>query len=269
MWLNFVLASSLLCGFLLSLAQLLRRREQELALERERLLRDEAIVSVATVAAGAAHAINTPLASISIAAESMAEDPALPADLREDVEMIRQQARLCGEQLRRLAAAQEPGEPSSRLLTDFASQLIERWRVRRPAIDISLRGIDDLVAVHVRRDAALDQALFNLLDNAADAAESAGKPSVSVAWQCRDDTPRASVDLIIDDLGRLDNPAVMRRELAASTKPNGLGLGLTLARASVARLGGRLWLEPRPGGGTRTTVQLPLAALRDTFAGER
>lgn len=263
MWLNFVLAAILLCAFLFLLATLLRRREQELAAERERLMRDDAIVSVAMVAAGAAHAINTPLCTITVAAESIAEDPALPAHFQEDIDTIREQARLCGQQLQRLAAAQHNTAQAPRSLPEFAGQTIERWRIRRPEIEIAREGMDSLPAALVRHDPALDQALLNLFDNAADAAAAVDDPCVRVIWRC-DAEPRGMLELIIDDPGVLDNPAVARRELAASSKPTGLGLGLTLARASIARLGGRLRLEPRVAGGTRTSVQLPLAALHDT-----
>lgn len=260
MWVNFVLAAILLCAFLFLLATLLRRREQELAAERERLMRDDAIVSVATVAAGAAHAINTPLCTMIVAAESMAEDPALPAHLQEDIHTICEQARLCGQQLQRLAAAQHSHAQAPRSLAVFADQTIERWRIRRPEIDIACAGRSRLPEALICHDPALDQALLNLFDNAADAAAAVGKPDVWVTWHC-DAPPCGVLELMIDDPGVLDNPAVARRELATSSKPTGLGLGLTLARASIVRLGGRLRLEPRAGGGTRTSVQLPLAAL--------
>lgn len=264
MWVNFVLAAVLLCAFLFLLATLLRRREQELAAERERLMRDDAIVSVATVAAGAAHAINTPLSTITVAAESLADDPDLPAHFQEDIDSIREQARLCGQQLQRLAAAQHGDAGTPRSLRVFADQTLERWRMRRPEIEIARGTGQYLPDTLIRHDPALDQALLNLLDNAADAALAAGQPHVQVAWRS-DAGPDGVLELIIDDPGRLDNQAVARRELAASSKPAGLGLGLTLARSSIVRLGGRLRLEPRAHGGTRTRVRLPLAALRETY----
>lgn len=266
MWLNFVLATILLCICLLALVSLLRRRERELAAERERLLRDEAIVSVATVAAGAAHALNTPLATIAVAAESISDHPQLPADVHEDIATIRSQVDICAGQLRELVAAHDHQRHASCMLNDYAREIMQRWRTRRPEIEAEIRGLQAMPAFRLRDDPALSQALLNLLDNAADASLAAGHSQVLVDWRCEPDPP-AVLALSIDDAGRLDNPETLNRNLAATTKPHGLGLGLTLARASIARLGGHLLLTQGPHSGTRTIVRLPLAALAEPLTG--
>jgi two-component system sensor histidine kinase RegB len=46
-----------------------------------------------------------------------------------------------------------------------------------------------------------------------------------------------------------------------SAKPGGHGIGLLLASAAIERFGGRVTLADRASGGTRTRVELPLAAL--------
>ena len=46
-----------------------------------------------------------------------------------------------------------------------------------------------------------------------------------------------------------------------SAKPGGHGIGLLLANAAIERFGGRVTLADRATGGTRTRVELPLAAL--------
>ncbi|WP_423822840.1 ATP-binding protein [Salinisphaera sp. SPP-AMP-43] len=253
MWGNFLLAAALLCGFLLVLAAVLRARERELANQRERLMRDDAVVSVATVAAGAAHALNTPLSTIAVAAESVAEHPQLPADIREDIATIRSQTDLCATELRRLVAARDPRAQAVTPLCDYGARLIADWHTRCPEIDLTEVGRATLDRRAIRNDPALTQALTNLLDNAADAAIAVGDQRLWLTWSAG---PRM-LDLAIDDPGGgLDQTAS-----EGSTKSRGLGLGLTLARASLSRLGGDLAFTSLAEGGTQTRIRLPLAAL--------
>ncbi|MES1924781.1 ATP-binding protein [Salinisphaera sp. T31B1] len=263
MWLNFVLAAILLCVFLLAVTAALRVRERELAAQRERLLRDDAIVSVATLAAGAAHALNTPLGTIALAAESLEAHPDLPDDARAEVDTINAQAQVCAAQLRQLVDAHRPDPDAQASVAGFATGVIERWRARRPEIDSAVTGLDRLPAAPLRNDPALAQAFQNLLDNAADASLAADCARVAIDWGCEpgeDDGP-ATLRLSIDDNGRDGDPGFIDGVGLTSTKPGGLGLGVTLARASIVRLGGRLSWHSRPGGGMRTEVRLPMAAL--------
>ena len=266
MWLNFVLAAVFLCVCLLALAHLLRRREQELAAQRERLLRDDAIVSVATVAAGAAHALNTPLATIAVAAESIGDAPELAPEVREEIDAIRSQVDLCAHHLRRLVAAQDTSARTALTLAEYAEHLITRWRTRHPETEVRVSGVAELPPRRVSADPALTQALINLLDNAADASRAAGRDTIAVYWQLHTQGG-AELVLNIDDQGVLHSTEPLNRDLAATTKPHGLGLGLTLARASIARLGGQLRLTRNASGTTRTAVRLPLAALAANLPG--
>ncbi|AWN16097.1 ATP-binding protein [Salinisphaera sp. LB1] len=253
MWINFLLAAALLCGFLLVLAAVLRARERELAGQRERLMRDDAVVSVATVAAGAAHALNTPLSTIAVAAESVSEHPDLPPDVHEDIAIIRSQTALCAAELRRLIVARDPRAQSVTPLSTYAEHLVADWQMRRPEIDLAETGRTALTAVPIRNDPALTQALANLLDNAADAAIAAGDQRLWLTWRCE----QRLLELIIDDPG-----AGLETVADKNARPSrGMGLGLTLARASLARLDATLDFSASSYGGTRTRVRLPLEPL--------
>ncbi|RJS93496.1 ATP-binding protein [Salinisphaera sp. Q1T1-3] len=256
MWAMFVLAALLLCGFLLALAMQVRERERELAETRERALRDDTLVSVATVAAGAAHALNTPLSTIVVAAESVMEHPRLPADVREDVVAIREQADVAAGELRALVAARDPAAQTTTDIARFLDGVLARWHTRRPEIELDTQAWSPLAASAVRHDPALAQALHNLLDNAADAARAAARPRLQLGRR----EQHRHIELTIDDPGPAAAERLSRAE-QPSTKPDGLGLGLPLARASLARLGASLVFEATPDGGTRTRIVVPLAAL--------
>jgi len=101
----------------------------------------------------------------------------------------------------------------------------------------------------------LHQALGNLLENAA--LHTPPGTSVSVAAQLNGadlrvvvaDTgpgiPAGASERIFEKFERLDATSA------------GAGLGLAIARAAIVAQGGRLWVEPNPGGGARFVLLLP------------
>ena len=66
MWWAFLLAASLTAYFVVKLSSAIERRDSELALMREQALRNERLASLTTLAAGAAHELSTPLATIAV-----------------------------------------------------------------------------------------------------------------------------------------------------------------------------------------------------------
>jgi len=103
-------------------------------------------------------------------------------------------------------------------------------------------------------DATLDQALTNLLNNAADA--NPEQIAIRLDWQdesvvidIRDHGPGVAMS-IADQLG----------ETFISTKSKGMGIGLFLTHATINRLGGGVSLYNHPEGGTLTEVKLPRCA---------
>lgn len=104
----------------------------------------------------------------------------------------------------------------------------------------------------------LERAVKNLLANAREAhAEAAA--AIEIALETTGD----EVCVIVSDRGP-GVPAEIRTRLFkpfASGRPNGVGLGLALAQRIAGLHGGRLFLEDRPGGGTRAVLTLPLGAI--------
>lgn len=115
------------------------------------------------------------------------------------------------------------------------------------------------------RALALRQVTGNLLANALDALPGDGRREVRLAVEV--DATHAR--LVVDDTGPGLSDNVRERvfEPFVSTKDGtGSGLGLFIARGLVTEASGTLTLENAPGGGTRATVQLPLAADRRAHA---
>jgi signal transduction histidine kinase len=108
-------------------------------------------------------------------------------------------------------------------------------------------------AVHVRGDAkSLEQLLANLLFNAAQAVRPGGAAQLAL----RLDEGAAVMEIADDGIG-MDEGQVARLERPfGSTKANGTGLGLPIARQIVAAHRGTIAIQSRPGCGTTVVVRL-------------
>ena len=103
---------------------------------------------------------------------------------------------------------------------------------------------------------ALEQLFLNLLLNSAQAMAPGGRASLAV------DIDGADVRVVVTDSGSGIPPEDLEHVLDPffSTKADGTGLGLPIARQIAAAHGGSLTIESVPGNGTRVEVRLPLAA---------
>ena len=258
MWVAFCVAAGLTAYFVVHMSTAIERRDAEMAAMRDRAARNERLASLATLAAGAAHELGTPLATIAVAARELERSlRALPgpaaAALLEDAALIRSELDRCRAILDRMAAevGQTPGEApaeftASELLADTVAALPgpQRGRVRTTA------GEDALLRAPRR---ALLQVVQNLLRNALDACVD----GVTVSVQA----PGPGFVVLLHDDGPGMPPEVLGRvgEPFFSTKGpgGGLGLGVFIARCLCEQMGGRLVLESSPGLGTTARVEIP------------
>ncbi len=255
MWFNFLFSVGLIAFFVVRMAQTMRRQEQWLAQQREDRLRDDQIMAVASLAAGTAHELGTPLSTMAVLLDEMLSDETLSDTARADCQLLKKQVLQCKStmtELTRTAELDSASERQPQRIGDFAHQVMERWRVRRPGIDYTFHCPDDSPTLAV--DPTLGQAIENLLNNAADS----GSASVelAVSWDSQ------WVTLAVSDRGRGIDPDKM----AALGKPvihadrSGLGIGLMLSQATVARYQGTLTLRNRKDSGVVATLRLPLGA---------
>ncbi len=130
-------------------------------------------------------------------------------------------------------------------------------------VALSARADHARVRLYAQGDAAiqadprrLKEALLNLVANAIEATPPGGEVEVEVRRAERD------AEIVIRDTGR-GMPAETLRRIGTpffTTRDDGTGLGVVLARSVVAQHGGSLRYESEPGKGTRVTVALPRAA---------
>lgn len=254
MWLNFALSAGLVTFFIYKMAHALRSREQALSRTREAALRNEQVLAVATQAAGTAHELGTPLSTMAVLLTEMRDDARDNPMLIKDIELLRQQVDTCKSRLRQLvenADRRRMGEPQVRDAEMWLAGVVQRWLVLRPDVSHLMEVAERRGRPWISVDTTLEQALTNLLNNAADA--NPDNILIGLDWNTeeviidiRDHGPGVALS-IADQLG----------ETFVSTKSKGLGIGLFLTHATINRLGGGVSLYNHPDGGTLTEVVLP------------
>jgi two-component system sensor histidine kinase RegB len=256
MFVAFTLAALLIAYFVSRLSDALRERERALAEVRERTHRWGKLASIATLAAGAAHELGTPLATIAIAANEVrrrAEGAPGGEALVEDANLIREELERCRAVLDRMALAggEHVGETSNELtVEELFSEVRTRLRAERARRWETHTNVGTLSAP---RQATL-QLIENIARNGFDACES-GRVSLDVEKRV------GEVELRFVDEGSGMDAEVVKRATDPFFTTKGtidrMGLGLFLARTLVDSLSGRLTIESVVDHGTTIRVVLP------------
>lgn len=261
MWYGFLVSAACVAVFVARISSALRERDSALASAREAALQAERAIALGTLAAGTAHELGTPLATMAVLAQDLETDLSGDERLRQPVALLRQQISRCKSILSQLAigvGAVPADAGNCESVADFMEDLMADWRQLRPGIELrylanGASGIPDIIA-----DRTVRQAILNVLNNSADA--SATVIEVVAAWnqelitvEVKDDGTGIAAP-ILDRIGR--------ETVTTKCEGEGLGIGLYLAHIAVQRLGGRVELNNLREGGTRARIELPLAPLR-------
>ncbi len=255
MWFGFALSAALVAWFIAGMASALRDKERSLARAREQALRDEQLVALGTLATGAAHELGTPLATMAVVTGELAREPDLPASLQRRLDILDSQLQRCKQALSVISAsAGETQADAGSVVTveNFIQQIIDAWQTQRidTALGIHVRpGPDD---ARILGERTLQQAMINLLNNAADA--SPQDLQLTAHWN----EEQLEIEILDRGPGLHPEAADTVGRQQTSHKEHGMGLGLFLTYATLQRLGGRIDLFERNGGGTCTSLQLPL-----------
>jgi two-component system, sensor histidine kinase RegB len=257
-WASLVLVSVLLAAFIGRIIRSVRQHEFELATIRERAARSEQLAALTTLAAGAAHELNTPLGTIAVVAKELERARNAAAgradDVLDDARLIRREVDRCQTIL-------------SRMRIDIGEDVSHRSIVRLEELEAHLReglGEESLPRVRIVRPPeiqsvqapprALEQALLVLLRNGLDASPPDRPVTLEVARS------NARVRFVVRDRGSGMSEEMIRRagEPFYTTKEpgRGMGLGLFLVRLVAQQCSATFSIDSKIGAGTTCVLEL-------------
>lgn len=262
MWFGFVFSAVMVAYFVVEMAKNLRARERSLAEEREQSLRNERVVALGTLAAGAAHEMGTPLGTMAILIGEIESecDPVDGNELAIKMKILKEQVSRCKQALSVMSAsAGEIRAESGHLmpLTTYLDDVVRSWKQQLRGVKLDYRKAGPEPIPEFLAEQTLTHALVNILNNAAEV--STDGLSLHVRWDYR------VVILRILDTGPGIPPDIFRQlgKEPISTKDNGLGVGLFLAFSTIHRLGGVIEMTARERQlGTCTRIELPVVAQK-------
>ncbi|MBL8488253.1 MAG: HAMP domain-containing protein [Rhodocyclaceae bacterium] len=230
-----------------------------------RVSHEQRLSELGLLAAGIAHEIHNPLASVRLGVQGLARDirtdRCTPGEIGNYLDLIDNEIDKCIEVTRRLLLLSRTPEEAPQVV-DLATALDDA--VRLLDYDARIRGItQDLalppVAVRVLADEGeLRMVFLNLFQNAHHAMPGGGTLTVTVAAHAAEaaiTVADTGVGIAEDVLPHIFDPFYSRRADGVA----GTGLGLTIVRNIVQRYGGNIGVESSPGRGSRFLLRLPLA----------
>jgi two-component system sensor histidine kinase HydH len=257
---NIVLSTALVLVVASAALFALARMERLRRAEEERLLREierrERFAALGQMAGGVAHEIRGPLNAISLSAQMLSreagpEDPEKRRAFDEHIASLGDAVRRVDATVSEFLALGRGGRDAERRDTDMADVVGDalaqeggKVALEPPAAPVRLSADRGLLA----------RALGNLVRNAR---QCAPPESVKVAWR------RDGRDAVVEVMdGGPGIPAAERARIFEpfhTTRRDGTGLGLTIAKEAVERHGGTIAVDEAPGGGARFRIRLPAA----------
>lgn len=242
-------------------------RLQELQAELVHISR---LTAMGEMASTLAHELNQPLAAITNYLKGSrrlleANDPASMAMVRDAIDKAGDQALRAGQIIRRLRDFVSRGESEKKvenlpkLIEEASALALVGAKEQGIRVRIDLDRKLDLVLVD---KVQIQQVLLNLIRNAIDAMVGGRNRNLSIWTQA---VEGRMVRVSVADTGSGIPPEMSVRlfQPFITTKSDGMGVGLSISKTIVETHGGRIWVEPNPGGGTIFHFTLRLVSAED------
>ena len=252
-----------------TITDITERKRAQAALEevQAELAHVSRVTMLGEMSASIAHEVNQPLASITINAEAtqqyLAEDPPKVAEARPLVDRIAASVERASNVIRRIRALAKKVTPEmARLdLNEVIEETVPLVRSQAISQRVLLRlqlapALPKVLADRIQ----LQQVVINLVVNAIDAMKDVtGRPrEVEIRSQVYEGD---KVIVAVQDTGIGIEPDKANKLFDAffTTKPDGMGMGLSICRSIIEAHGGRIWASANAGPGATLQFTLPQA----------
>lgn len=265
MMIAYAITASLLVYFVNQISRTLRERDINLRKIQRKTMEEQEIMRIGLLSAGAAHELGTPLSTIAVILSDW-RDIGLPKN-REvrntEIDRMLSQIERCKKILSDilLSSGQLRGEDTiAQDISIFVGQLTNNWR-NSQGKDVILNTDIQLPAITCACDRVIEQAIFNVLDNAKDASFANDSKEINFKAFIQDD----EIIIMIEDFGngfdvetlhRLGQPYISTKE------QTGHGLGLFLVTNILRTLGGSFEAHNKnDGNGAIISLCLPINSI--------
>ena len=240
-----------------------KRTEEALHKAQAHLNHMTHLTMMGELAASIAHEVNQPLAAVVTNGNAclrwLDRDPPDFSEAKEAVRRIVRDGIRGADVIARIRALirKEPQATTSLDINDVIREIVALAQTHFRGVKLQLELADKLAHVQVDR-IQLQQVILNLITNAVDAMKSVADRPKILRVQTRMKSPRV-ISVSVEDSGVGINPETTESifEPFYTTKPSGLGMGLSISRSIVDAHGGRLWAEPGKEVGAVFQFTLP------------
>ena len=237
MWINYVGSSVVVCLFITQLMRSIREQQQHLENIREDNLKQEQLIGLATVSATTVHELATPLSTLTILVDDLSS--AVTDDLKNDIELLRQQVERCQSTIKNLSTLADSGITiAPQAVGDLFDDLQYYFSLHRPG-----HAIEFINRAERNTQVAINQlfryALINLMNNAAQYSLAEARVEFRVCNQV--------VEIEINNAVAGQNLELIDHWGRPVTEGfSGVGIGSFLANSTIEQLGGRVSVRAIP-----------------------
>lgn len=261
MWFGFVCSAGLVAFFSVELSNTIKAGERTITEAREKSLQDESLISLASLAASAAHDMGTPLGTMAIIVHELKDEkkPISIKEMQEKMHIMQDQILRCKQALSVMSSSAGEVRADSGHLTVFTSYLdevINQWRNQQPGVKINfIINPEAPLNSFILAEKTLTHALINILNNAAQVT----LPKKGFDFSVTPCSAENFVGIQVRDYG----PGIPKKLLKKlGNEPiksgTGLGVGLFLSCSTIRRLGGSVEISNAPSGGASINIILPV-----------